>query len=130
MNIVSICAVAVLTSVLSLTVKKHNSEIAMLVAVVGCIVILLSVFSSVSSVFGNISNLLNNAAINSNYISILLKSIGICFLTEFAIDCCKDAGQNALANNVSIAGKIMVLLTAMPLFEEILNFSVSLMKAA
>lgn len=126
MDIVGICIISIVTSILSLAIKRHNSEMSILVAILGCIVILFAVFGSISSVFDKINELLAMSEINARYIAILFKAIGICFITEFSVDCCKDAGQNALANNVSIAGKLMVLVTAVPLFEDILGFTVSL----
>ena len=53
--------------------------------------------------------------------------MGICFVTEFACDICRDAGQSALASNVALAGKVMVLVTAVPLYSQILNTVLTLM---
>ena len=71
-------------------------------------------------------SILNQSNVNSEYIVIMLKAVGICFLTEFASDCCLDAGQRALANNIAIAGKVLILVTAMPLYRDILNTVLSL----
>lgn len=126
MDITAICALSVITAIISLSIKKYNSEISIIVAISGCIIILIAIVSFSSGVFESISKLMEQANINSKYITILLKAIGICFLTEFSCDCCKDAGQNALANNVSIVGKLMVLVLALPLFEDILDTSINL----
>ena len=126
MSIVSICIIGILTSVIALTLKKYNSEISFLLAIAGSVLIFLSVLLNLNSVSSTISAILSTAQINTTYISILLKAMGICFITEFACDCCIDAGQKALANNVSIAGKIFVLVTAIPLYKEVLDTVLSL----
>ena len=56
--------------------------------------------------------------IGTSYVVILLKVIGICIITEFAVNTCKDAGSLALSNNVSLAGKIMVTITALQWYFE------------
>ena len=126
MDITAICLIGIVTSVLALLLKKYNSEISFLLAIAGCILIFLSVLLNLNSVREIINSILATAQINSTYISILLKAMGICFLTEFACDCCIDAGQKALSNNVSIAGKILVLVTAIPLYKDILDTVISL----
>lgn len=126
MNILSICFIGILTSLIALSLKKYNSEISFLVAISGCILIFLSVLLNLSSVSETVNSIISTANVNSTYIKILLKAMGICFLTEFACDCCIDAGQKALANNVTIAGKVLVLITAVPLYKDVLDTVLSL----
>lgn len=126
MNIAAVCFIGIITAVISLTLKRYNPEISFLIAVAGCILIFLSMLLNLNSVSEAFKSILSAAQINSTYVAILLKAVGICFLTEFACDCCIDSGQKALANNVSIAGKILVLVTAIPLYRDILDTVLSL----
>ncbi len=126
MSIFSICLMGVLTAVISLAIKRYNSEISFLLAIAGSVMIFLSILLNLNSVYETMKNILATANINVTYISILLKIMGICFLTEFACDCCIDAGQKALAGNISLAGKIIVLVTAIPLYQDVLNTVLSL----
>ncbi len=126
MSISAVCFIALITCVLSLTIRRHNSEIALIITVVGCIIIFISVLLNISSLFESAKSIFQSASVNSSYIAVLLKSVGLCFMCEFAVDCCIDAGQRALANNVSIAGKALVLVTALPLYKDILESVLSL----
>lgn len=60
------------------------------------------------------------------YIKLILKMIGITYLCEFGISICKDAGQGAIASQVEMFGKIMVLITGLPIVlsivEQIVRF--------
>ena len=40
------------------------------------------------------------------YLTILFKSLGICYIVQLASDYCKDCGENALASQVTLAGKL------------------------
>ena len=126
MNIISITVLGVLTALLSLSIRRYNAEISLIIAIAGCVIIFLSVLLNLSSAFETVKSILQTASVSTEYIVILLKAVGICFLTEFACDCCIDAGQRALAGNVSLAGKILVLVTAIPLYQDILNTVLSL----
>lgn len=126
MNILSICVLAIVTVIMSVMLKSRNSEIAIILAASCSVIILLAVLSQVSQVTATINQIIAVSGISTSYVVILLKVIGICFITEFAVNTCKDAGSQSLANNVSLAGKIMVTVTSLPLYSDILNTVLSL----
>lgn len=127
MNIFSICVFAVVTVIMYVTLKPKNGEIALMLIISCSTIILVLVLSEVSAVVKQINQIIALSQIDGNYVVILLKVIGICLITEFAVNTCKDAGSNTLANNVSLAGKIMVTVTALPLYSDILSTVMSLM---
>ena len=120
-SIASICLIGIITAVISLSIRRQNSEIAFLTALAGCVIIFVSVVFNISSLLETLNSIFNSAAVKSYYIKVLVKAVGICFLCEFAVDLCVDAGQRALANNISIAGKALILITAAPLYKDVLN---------
>ncbi len=126
MNIISICALAIISAILSLALKRHNSELSILISIGATVIILLSVIEYVLNSIDTVSTILLQADINSEYIMILLKVMGICFITEFTCDCTKEAGLLSLCSNIALAGKILVLITALPMFEQVLTVVTSL----
>ncbi len=126
MSIVSICVIAIVATILSLTVRRYNAELSLLISIGASVIILLSVIQYILTSVETVTTMLLKADINSQYILILLKVIGICFVTEFACDCTKEAGYDSLSSNIALAGKIIVLITAMPLFKNILSVVTSL----
>ena len=113
MNILSISVLAVVTVIICVMLKPKNAEISVMLGI-SCSVIIL------------INQIIASSGISIDYIVILLKSIGICLVTEFAVNTCKDSGSQSLASNVSLAGKIMVTVTALPLYSDILKTVLSL----
>ena len=130
MNILTISFVGVTTAVLSLSLRRYNAEISIAVAVIGSLIIFVSVLLNLSYVYETVKSLFNASSVNSTYMIIMFKSVGICFLTEFATDCCIDAGQRALANNIAIAGKVLVLVTSVPMYKDVLDTVLSLTGSA
>ena len=126
MNIVSICALAIISVVLSITLKRHNHELSILISIGSAVIILLCIIEYVISSIDTVSTIFAEANISSEYMIILLKVLGICFLTEFTCDCTKESGLLALSGNISFAGKVLVLVTAMPMFLEVLEVVVKL----
>lgn len=58
---------------------------------------------------------------------ILLKAVGIAFLTETAAAICRDSGEGGLAGWVEMAGKLELLLLSFPLIRTVLDTAVALL---
>ena len=119
MNILAISGIAIVATVLSIVLKKHNAEYSIFLSLITCLLIIGLVISKVSPAVIQIKGLIASAGMPLEYALILFKTLGICFITQFASDCCRDAGESALATKVELAGKITILLISLPLFEKI-----------
>ncbi|HCW80490.1 MAG TPA: stage III sporulation protein AD [Ruminococcaceae bacterium] len=128
MNIIGIAGAAICAAVIAAMLRRYHQEYAILVSITAGTVILFSVFFSISPAIHQISTLLSSAGLSSEYALILFKTIGICFLAQFASDACRDAGENALASNVELAGKLTIIALALPLFEKIAQTAEGLIK--
>lgn len=126
MNILGLCVAVIIAAVLSVMLKKYNPEISMLVAVGAGVVVFALILSKISPALTQVSSLLSRAGMPVEYGGILLKSLGICFLCQFSSDACKDAGQSALASKVELAGKLMIVLIALPMIEDIAQTAVGI----
>ncbi len=51
------------------------------------------------------------------YVNLLLKLIGITYLCEFAANLCKDAGYGTLSNHIELFGKIMIMVSGLPVLK-------------
>lgn len=112
---------SVISVIIMLMLKPKNGEIAIMLGLCASVIILICVLSQVSQIMDTINSIIAISGISTSYIAILLKTIGICLITEFAVNTCKDAGSQSLAGNVSLAGKILITITALPLYSDILN---------
>ena len=126
MNIVSIGVLAVVAVIVALTLRPKNAEIALMLTVACSVLILVALLSQARQLIGTVNSIVAASQINTGYIAILLKVVGICLLTEFAVNTCRDAGSQSLAGNVSLAGKLLVTITALPLYTDILNTVIGL----
>lgn len=58
-------------------------------------------------------------------LEVVLRGAGICLVTQLAADTCRDAGDTALANKAELTGRVLLLLLAVPLYEQILALIVN-----
>lgn len=118
-QVLHICVIAIVVCIALCVIKKYNKDYAILLSAVAGISILFLILSKAMPVLEEIKRLADIAHVDQKYIDILLKCTGICFVTQFASDCCNDAQEKSLANKVELAGKISILIVAIPLFTSI-----------
>ena len=128
MSVLSAVGIAVVAAVLCAMLRRYHAEYAVLTAVAAGILIMLQVLSAVIPVLDELTTLF--ASVESQHLSVVLKALGICLLTQFAADTCTDAGEKALASRVEFAGRLAVVALALPLFSEIVQAILSLTGAA
>ncbi len=121
----AICVIACISIIL----KKYAKEYSLLVNIFLGIIVIFYLSSRLMPIFRQIESLINLAKVPEKYVSILFKSLGICFASQFAADCCRDVGENSLASKIETIGKVSILATSVPLFEEIIKTALGLMGA-
>ena len=117
MNIISVCALAVAAVIIIVTLKPKNAEVAVMLGIAACAVIIINLLGYASQITQKVSEI---AAV-SGIIAVLLKVVGICLVTEFAANTCRDSGSSSLAGSVTLTGKILVTIAALPLYTDILS---------
>lgn len=117
-----VVGLAVVAASLVTVIRQRAPEHALLLSVAAGVLILLWILRAGIPVFDEVRELFQNTAgAQSEYVEILFKSLGICFVVQIACDACRDLGESAIAAKVEMAGKVAVLVLALPLFQRILS---------
>ena len=120
MQLFQLIGIAFVTAVTALLLRSTRPELSFAVTVAGCIILLLLILDLVKdslSIFGSIAE---GTGIDAALIKALLKMIGIGYLVEFSAGILSDFGQNSVADKLILAGKIVVLVLAIPILESVL----------
>lgn len=62
-----------------------------------------------------------------DYYKIMLKGVGVAFLSGIACDLCRDCNEAQLANKIEFAAKLEIMIIALPLIEKLIGFSESIL---
>ena len=127
MDILNVAGIAIMVAAFAVLLRQYRQEYAMMLSVAAGVIIFMLIITKAAPAFSEIQSLIERSGIKAEYGVILIKSLGICFIAQFAADACKDAGETAIASKVELAGKFAVLLIALPLFEQVAQLAVSLM---
>ena len=68
-----------------------------------------------------IHQLFQVAGLPDTYIAVLWKALGICYVTQLAGDVCRDSREEALCSVVHMAGKIALMVQALPLIRGLMS---------
>ena len=57
----------------------------------------------------------------SFYLNPVLKTIGVAYVTSFGVQICQEAGEDAIASVLELAGKLVILFIGLPLLQAIVH---------
>lgn len=127
-DILTVCIIAVITSVLTLLLKKERPEISVIIAITAGILIIFVILPAAQSIAKLFIHMSEIAGISSEYISVIIKSCVIAMVSGACASTCRDSGNSSLALKLEIAGRITIIVLAMPVINTLLNVILSVIK--
>jgi stage III sporulation protein AD len=127
MEIVKVVAFAFITLFVVLVFKNKRDDLIVHISIVAGVVIFLFMIDKITSVLQLLQELALKANIDFIYLNIVFKILGIAYLASFCAEICKDAGQGNLGSKVEFAGKILILVMAIPILMAVLQSIVKIM---
>ena len=121
MEISKIIGLGLVGTVFSVMLKKENPQFAMLTAAVTGIMIFLMLCAPLGNLISLLRETAEEAGVGEGYFGIVLKVIGIAYLTQFGAQLCADAGETAVASKIEMAGKVLMMTVAAPVLTGLLE---------
>ena len=126
MDITKVIALGLIGTIFSVLLKKENPQIAMLTAAATGILIFLMLCSPLGELISLLKQMAERAGVGEGYFGIVLKVIGIAYLTQFGAQLCADAGESAIAAKIELAGKVLMMAAAAPVLTGLLETVIEL----
>ena len=126
MEISKIIAFGLIGTIFSVLLKKENPQLAMLVAVVTGILIFMMLCAPLGDLLALLKETAKQAGVGEGYFSVVLKVIGIAYLTQFGAQLCADAGEGAISSKIELAGKVLMMTAAAPVLTDLLELVMGL----
>ena len=117
MDIIAICVFAIVSAVFSRTVEANAKEIKLLLVIGAAAVIFMKTAGTLGSIIGEIRLLFDSTDTDQRYVGILLKGLGICYVTDLTCGICRDSGEQTLAEQTLSAGKAALVVLSLPMIE-------------
>lgn len=121
MNIIGIVGLCLVVTVICKIFEKTNKEYSFIIMLMTMAFILLLTIKYISPLISKITEVFALTGVSNEYLNIICKALGICYLTQLGCDYCKDANENSLSSILEIAGKVSLLIIALPLFSNLID---------
>jgi stage III sporulation protein AD len=126
MQVVAVVGLAIVATAVLALIRPLRPELGVLLGLVAGALVLLAVLPRVAQIIGLLEQMAGRGGVGPDYLGAVLKIIGVAYLTEFGAQVARDAGEGALAGKVELAGKILILVIAIPLILAVLDLIVRL----
>ena len=105
----------IVTIIIAMAMRQGKAEYATFVSLTGSILIAWIAVRLLDGITGSLERLEKLLHLDMEYVALLLKMIGVTYLSEFASSLCRDAGYSAVAGQIELVGKLTILTIGMPI---------------
>ena len=120
-DILRIIGVAFIASISAAILRTTKPELSFAVTVTGMIIILMFIVDILQGTLVVFSNITQMTGVENGLLKTLLKIVGVGYLTEFGAGILTDFGSVTIADKVTLAGKITIVLLSLPIVEGLLG---------
>jgi stage III sporulation protein AD len=127
MEIIKIVAFGFLALFIVLVFKGRRDDLAVYISMAVGVIIFLFMITKITAVLQFIQQLAAKANIDFIYLTTVFKILAIAYLASFCSEICRDAGQGSIGAKVEFAGKILILVLAIPILMAVLQSILKIM---
>ncbi len=121
MDVLRLIGIGMVICFACVTLRSRNPEFALLVSVAGGLLLLGLIFTHIQDILTYFDDLISRLNIPADGILILIKCLGLSYVAKIACDTCIDCGETSTATKIEFVAKIGMLVTALPIFEQLLD---------
>ncbi len=115
-----VAGLAIVVCIVQVQMRSMNSQWALLLSTTFMVIILIGLMPKLAEIVYFFNHLASEAGVKSMYLAPVLKTIAIAYVASFGAQICRDAGEQTIASVVELAGKIVIMLVALPVLQAIL----------
>lgn len=119
-------AAAVIAAFLAVMLRRYAPEQGLAVGLAAGAMLMMAALSEALPLLRELKSLLERGGLSGEYVTILFRALGVCLLTQLAADACRDAGEQGLSAKAELAGKLALLVLALPLFRKMGEIALAL----
>ena len=121
MEIMRIIGVAFITAITAVILKTTKPELSFAVTVTGIIVIFMFLVDGLKNTLNIFTAITSVTGVENGLLKILLKIVGVGYLTEFGAGILNDFGSHSIADKVVLCGKVTIVALSIPVIESLLQ---------
>lgn len=121
MEVLKIAIAGIVGVLFAVQLKSVRPEYSTYIGLATCVILFFYGVSKLSIVVDTLNSIQSYIRISDVYIKVLLKIIGITYIAEFSSAICRDAGYQAVAGQIEVFSKLVILAVSMPVLMALLE---------
>lgn len=121
MEIIRVALLGITGILLAIIVKEMKPAYASYIVWACSVMLLFYSIEKVMGLFTSLKALSDLVPVETAYLTILLKMLGITCVGQFSSALCKDAGYSSVANQIELFGRLSILALSMPVVTALLE---------
>lgn len=114
MDIVKVGMMGITGVLVAVLLQKEKKEYSFFISLAIAVCIFVFALTKLETVLAFVEKMEGMVQVDSRYILLVMKMIGISYAAEFAAGICKDAGYSAVAGQIETFAKISILVISVP----------------
>ena len=128
MDIVKILAICIIAALISIFLRQVRPDFGFLITAFTVITVTIILIGKIIEPINTLFDKLDSYGIELSYFKVALKALGIGYLTNFAANLCRDAGQSSIAATAETVGKCSIFILSLPLIINIIDLATGFIK--
>lgn len=121
MEIFQIVGLGIIATIMIVILKDFRPEFIIFISIITGLIIFSLILNKLVYVVEVMKNLSLKANLEIEYFSIILKIIGMSYIVELGSQICRDADQNSIAMKIELAGKVSIMILAIPILMSLMD---------
>lgn len=121
MSVVQVGIIGVMGALFAIQFQSEKKEYGIYISVAISIFIFLCIVTKMGDIINTLKEIGSYIRIEKEYMTTLVKILGITYIAEFSAGICKDTGHNTLATQIEMFGKITILVLSLPVLLALLK---------
>ena len=123
---IKIVLIAITGVFLSLILKRTNPAFSAILSVITGVIIIGFLINDIKNLIDTVNVFNTSYGVSFDNIKLLIKILGISYITQFASSISEDCGEKYIAQKIEFAGRIFILSFSLPILIELLNTIIGL----
>ena len=116
-----IAVVGVATVLLALQFRERKADFELIICICGSLLIMGFSLNKLNGIVRSVNQIQSYIGMEESHYLILIKIVGITYLSEFASDICRDTGHSSVGSFIELAGKLSIMALSMPIILALLD---------
>ena len=121
MAVVKIALLGIAAVLIAVKLKNVQPEYGIFIGVAAGLIIFGFSVTRLQVLLSEIEKIRQYLSVHSSYVAVVIKVVGIAYISEFSSNLCRDAGYSGIASQIEMFGKLTILVMSLPVLTALLD---------